>query len=175
MESYFRKLWTLACMLLLLAAFATAQQSTGTINGVVTDASGAVIPGASVTVTDTDTNKSYTAVTLMRECVNVSDNFVKTSGFFSLVGSTVDSVGEFTVASSASGTDSGFGSTQVNIATTRGTSAYHGSAYWFNRTNYLNANTYLNGLTLQPTAFLLQNRIGYQIGGPIVIPKIYNG
>src|SRR5205085_4005945 len=77
--------------------------------------------------------------------------------------------------SSAAGTDSGFGSTQANIATTRGTNNYHGSVYWFNRTNYLNANTYLNGLTRQPTPFLLQNRIGYQIGGPLSIPKIYNG
>ena len=47
-----------------LASPATAfAQATGTISGVVTDESGAVIPGVTVEVTNTDTNQTRTAVT----------------------------------------------------------------------------------------------------------------
>src|SRR5262249_7888089 len=46
-------------------------------------------------------------VNLMQDGVNISDNYVKTSGFFSLIGAPVDSVGEFSVTTSAAGQDSG--------------------------------------------------------------------
>ena len=38
-------------------------QATGTISGIITDESGAVMPGVTVEVTNTDTNQSRTAVT----------------------------------------------------------------------------------------------------------------
>ena len=49
---------------LLGCAFAYGQTITGTITGVVTDASGAVIPGAQITVRNQDTNTITTAVSL---------------------------------------------------------------------------------------------------------------
>ena len=53
----------LLATLLFLASIAFAQRGRGTILGSVTDASGAVIPGAVVTITNTDTNISTTATT----------------------------------------------------------------------------------------------------------------
>src|SRR5437867_7138486 len=44
-------------------ASAAAQVSTATVNGVVTDESRAVLPGATVTATDLQTGRTYTAVT----------------------------------------------------------------------------------------------------------------
>src|SRR6516162_820484 len=55
LRSYFA--WTGACLLALFAAFnCTAQESRGSITGKVTDPQNAVIPGASVVVTNTATN-----------------------------------------------------------------------------------------------------------------------
>jgi hypothetical protein len=50
-------------LLLLCPLTAAAQQGKGTISGLITDQSGAVVPGASVTITNASTNASFTAVT----------------------------------------------------------------------------------------------------------------
>jgi hypothetical protein len=50
-------------LFLLCPLTAAAQQGKGTISGLITDQSGAVVPGASVTITNAGTNASFTAVT----------------------------------------------------------------------------------------------------------------
>ena len=50
-------------MFVLSVASARAQDTTGTILGTITDASGAVLPGVTVTVKNTDTSQSRTIVT----------------------------------------------------------------------------------------------------------------
>src|SRR5438128_4318752 len=52
-----------ALTLLLAAAAASAQLSTAELSGRVTDTSGAVLPGVTVTMTQTDTQATRTAVT----------------------------------------------------------------------------------------------------------------
>ncbi|HKW34239.1 MAG TPA: carboxypeptidase-like regulatory domain-containing protein [Candidatus Acidoferrum sp.] len=115
------------------------------------------------------------ATNITQDGINVADNTVKSSSFFAISAPTVDTVGEFNVSVAGQGTDSGFGAAQVNIVTQRGQDALHGSVFWFQRTSYLNANTYFNNATGIPKPFQLQNRIGYNVGGPIYVPKIYNG
>ena len=58
------KNFTMAVGLLLLSAVCVWAQSTGSISGVVTDSSGAVIPGAEVTVTNTQTGGIHAAAAL---------------------------------------------------------------------------------------------------------------
>jgi hypothetical protein len=115
------------------------------------------------------------ATNITQDGINVADNTVKTSSFFAISAPTVDTVGEFTVSVAGQGTDAGFGAAQVNIVTQRGQDALHGSVFWFQRTSFLNANTWFNNATGIPRPFQLQNRIGYNVGGPIYVPKIYNG
>jgi hypothetical protein len=115
------------------------------------------------------------ATNITQDGVNVADNTVKSSSFFAISAPTVDTVGEFNVSIAGQGSDAGFGAAQVNIVTQRGQDALHGSVLWFQRTSFLNANTYFNNANGIPRPFQLQNRIGYNVGGPIYVPKIYNG
>jgi len=67
MESSFQAAWRflagLLALFFLCGAVAIAQQETGQISGTVTDQSGAVIPDSKITVTNTGTNATRTAVT----------------------------------------------------------------------------------------------------------------
>lgn len=115
------------------------------------------------------------ATNLTQDGINVADNYVKTSAFFAISAPTVDTVGEFNVSVGGIGVDAGFGAAQVSIVTQRGTNQFHGSAFWFQRTNALNANTWFNNQAGTPRPFQLQQRLGANGGGPVYIPKIYNG
>jgi hypothetical protein len=115
------------------------------------------------------------ATNLTQDGINVADNYVKTSAFFAISAPTVDTVGEFNVSVGGIGADAGFGAAQVSIVTQRGTNQFHGSAFWFQRTNELNANTWFNNQAGTPRPFQLQQRLGANGGGPVFIPKIYNG
>ncbi len=112
---------------------------------------------------------------LTQDGINVQDNFVKTSAFFAISAPVVDSIGEFNVTVGGVGADAGFGSAQVSMVTQRGSNDLHGSIYWFQRTSFLNANTWFNNATRTPTPFQLQNHLGATVGGPWYIPKLYHG
>src|SRR5262249_42352219 len=88
----------------------------------------------------------------------------------------MDSVQEFRVQTNAYDASIGrqAGST-VNMQTRAGGKDYHGTAYWWNQNNILNANlfqTNLVGGTVPPIHF---NEWGATFGGPVRIPKLYNG
>lgn len=112
---------------------------------------------------------------LTQDGVNVQDSTVKTSAFFALSSPVADSIEEINVSVGGIGTDGGFGAAQVSMVTKKGTNDYHGTVYWYQRTDALNANLWFNNAQGVKRPFQLQNRIGATIGGPVSIPKLYNG
>jgi Carboxypeptidase regulatory-like domain len=56
-----------------------------------------------------------------------------------------------------------------------GTNEIHGSAYEFFRNNVLNANGWTNNATNLPRNPVRHNEYGVALGGPVYIPKVYNG
>lgn len=63
----------------------------------------------------------------------------------------------------------------VNVITKSGTNSLHGSAYEFVRNNAFDArNPFTDEFRSSPATFR-QNQFGGTVGGPIVIPKLYNG
>jgi hypothetical protein len=63
----------------------------------------------------------------------------------------------------------------VNVATKSGTNTYHGSAWEFLRNDVLDANSFFSNSFGEPRNALRQNQFGVAIGGPLSIPKLYNG
>jgi outer membrane receptor protein involved in Fe transport len=64
---------------------------------------------------------------------------------------------------------------QINVITKSGTNSIHGSAYEFLRNDFFDANGYLNNTLHRPITKYRYNDFGFSFGGPVYIPKIYDG
>jgi hypothetical protein len=64
---------------------------------------------------------------------------------------------------------------QINVVTKSGSNALHGDVYEFLRNDAFNANNYFNNLAGVPRPLLRYNDFGGTVGGPVVIPHLYNG
>jgi hypothetical protein len=64
---------------------------------------------------------------------------------------------------------------QVDVVTKSGTNTIHGSAYEFFRNDDLDANGYANNFLGQRIPKYRYNVYGFSFGGPVYIPKLYNG
>ncbi len=84
----------------------------------------------------------------------------------------IEFLSEFKVLTSLYSTEYGrnLGSV-INVTTRSGTNIIHGSAYEFLRNTALNARPFFNPKRGQNN----QNQFGANVGGPVYIPKIYNG
>lgn len=58
----------------------------------------------------------------------------------------------------------------VNVVTRSGTNEFHGTAYDYLRNNALNARNFFSGRDS-----MKRNQFGATIGGPVVLPKLYDG
>jgi hypothetical protein len=89
-----------------------------------------------------------------------------------------DAIAEFTVMSSNYPPDYGISSgATMSLSLKSGTQKFHGTAFEFNRNTDYDANNFFNKYnTTTPTArqVLNYNIYGFNIGGPLFIPKVYN-
>jgi hypothetical protein len=116
-----------------------------------------------------------TATNITHDGVNVMDNVVKVDSFFAISAPTVEAVSEFSVSVGTTGSDAGRGVAQVRIVTPSGSNELHGSVFLFHRNDNLHANSFANNANNLPKNVELQNRFGYSAGGPVYIPKVYDG
>ena len=63
----------------------------------------------------------------------------------------------------------------INAALKSGTNQIHGNLWWYVRNDVFNANLFFNSKTHAPTPEYRQNLFGGTIGGPVYIPKVYDG
>jgi len=63
----------------------------------------------------------------------------------------------------------------INFRTKSGTNSLHGAAWEYLRNKVLNANTFLNDQANLPNPAFTQNQYGFNIGGPVMIPHLYDG
>ncbi len=87
----------------------------------------------------------------------------------------IDAILEFKVVSHTD--DAEFGSVLggvVNVVTKSGTNELHGAAWDYLRNTAFDARNYFLP-TSQSKPFFHQNQFGGAVGGPVIIPKLYNG
>jgi len=87
----------------------------------------------------------------------------------------IDAIQEFKVVSHTDNAE--YGSVLggvVNVVTKSGTNDFHGSAWEYIRNTVFDARNYFLPTTSPKPAFH-QNQFGGSIGGPVLIPKVYNG
>jgi hypothetical protein len=63
----------------------------------------------------------------------------------------------------------------ITVATRSGTNELHGALYEFLRHDKLNANSWANNRTGLPRNAFRRNEYGVAVGGPIFLPRIYDG
>ncbi len=87
----------------------------------------------------------------------------------------IDSIEEFRIATSSFTAE--FGSAAgglINIATKTGTNSLHGTVWEFLRNDVLNTRNYFAPVG-QKKPVLRQNQFGFVLGGPVYLPKLYDG
>ncbi len=88
----------------------------------------------------------------------------------------VDAIQEFKVNTNPY--DAEFGHTGggvISFTIKSGTNAYHGNLHEFLQNQVLNANGFDANRAKQPRVPYRKNQYGFTLGGPLVIPKLYNG
>src|SRR5258706_76938 len=87
-----------------------------------------------------------------------------------------DAVGEMRVQTNAFDAEYGHsGAGFINVSTKSGTNQVHGTGYEYLQNDKLNAATFFNNLNNQPRTIRRKNTFGGSLGGPVVLPKIYDG
>jgi Carboxypeptidase regulatory-like domain/TonB-dependent Receptor Plug Domain len=87
----------------------------------------------------------------------------------------MDAVQEFRVATGNSAEYGRSAGANVNLAIKSGTRDLHGSAYWYVRNDKFDANEFFANRQGRGKVPFRQNQYGIAVGGPVVLPKIYNG
>jgi len=125
------------------------------------------------------------AINITVDGINSQDETIKnTDGFFSIISPRLDAVEEVTVSTAGQGADNNAqGAVQIKFVTRSGTNKMTGSAYYYVRHPALNTNYWFNNRDLPtdpktgkaPKDQVKLYQPGFRIGGPIVIPRLFDG
>jgi hypothetical protein len=88
----------------------------------------------------------------------------------------VDALEEFKVSSSNFSAEFGHSAGAIVSATIKaGTNELHGTLFEFLRNDDLDANNFFSNAAGKGRTLFQQNQFGFAVGGPVFVPKIYNG
>src|SRR5213594_269959 len=87
----------------------------------------------------------------------------------------IDAIQEFKVQIGVYPAEFGHQSTQINVLTKSGGNAYHGSLFEFLRNDAMDAQPYAFTAIHPPKSPFKWNDYGFELDGPVRLPKLYNG
>jgi hypothetical protein len=118
------------------------------------------------TTTINGQRSSFTNIT--RDGINVQDNFIRANAVdFIPDRPNVDDTGEFTIVTQNAGAEAGYGASQIQLVTPRGSNEYHGALYIYNRNSEFAANNFFNNFSRINRPFLNRNQFGGKLSGPL--------
>ncbi|MCL5742309.1 MAG: carboxypeptidase-like regulatory domain-containing protein, partial [Acidobacteria bacterium] len=106
------------------------------------------------------------------------DGIPSTTGFVNQMTTipNVDATQEFKVQSSNLSAEFGrFTGGVINVSTRAGTNELHGSLFEFLRNSAMDSNEFFNKRSGKDIPAFRMNQYGFAVGGPVVLPKLYNG
>jgi hypothetical protein len=123
---------------------------------------------------NTSINGQRTAFTnITRDGINIQDAFIRNNATnFAPGRPSIDDTEEFTITSQNAGADQGYGAAQIQMVTPRGSAAYHGGLWEFNRNSAYGANDFFNNKAGVGKPFRNRNQLGGKSSG--VIPGFDN-
>jgi len=87
----------------------------------------------------------------------------------------LEAIAEFKVLTSNYGAQYGRnGSGTIEVETKSGTNTFHGSAFYYGRNEFFNANDFFDNAVGNPRPKYRKHDFGYTVGGPVFIPDHYN-
>lgn len=133
-----------------------------------------VIPGGGSTPWISGGRNSTSEVTIDGTSIILPENNVSINSL--AYTPSVDSVEEFSVITNSLAAEYGrSGGGVINVATKQGTNEWHGSLFEFLRNSKLDANNFFANRAGAKLGAFQRNQFGGTIGGPVLIPKLYNG
>jgi hypothetical protein len=87
----------------------------------------------------------------------------------------IDALQEFKIQTGVYPAEFGRNATQINVLTKSGGNQYHGTLFEFLRNDKLDAKNYAFTSSRPPKDPFKWNQYGFTLGGPIQIPKLFNG
>jgi hypothetical protein len=87
----------------------------------------------------------------------------------------IDALQEFKVQTGVYSAEFGRAAAQVNVSSKGGTNDYHGALFEFLRNNALDARPFGFTRVVPVSAPFKWNQYGFALGGPVRIPKLFNG
>ncbi len=89
---------------------------------------------------------------------------------------TVEGTEEFKVQTNSMAAEyGGSGGGVINIVTKSGTNQYHGALFEFLRNSAMDSNDFFSNRNGIPLASFKRNQFGLAFGGPVIVPRLYNG
>ncbi|MCB1023894.1 MAG: carboxypeptidase regulatory-like domain-containing protein [Acidobacteria bacterium] len=129
------------------------------------------------TAQNTTINGMRTTFTnITRDGINIQDAFIRSNATdFAPGRPSVDDTGEFTIATSNTDADQGYGGAQIRLVTPRGTKDFHGALFAYNRNSAFAANSFFNNRSGLDRPFRNRNQFGGKLSGPLPVPGFGEG
>lgn len=136
---------------------------------------GVTVPNGRAGVTINGQRSSSGVIT--QDGIPIQDYAVRENALsFSPNQTTVSGVSEFSVTSQNASSDQS-GASSIRLVTPSGTNELHGEVFEYHRNDAFGANDWFNNAATPriERPQLIRNQFGFAVGGPLFIPKVYDG